>query len=431
MGEPHRVVVVGGGFGGLTATRALRRAAVQVTLIDRANHHLFQPLLYQVAMAGLAPADIASPIRSILRRQRNAIVLLGEVRGIDLAARTVRLDGTEVRYDSLIVASGARTSYFGNDAWEGRAPGLKDLRDAIEIRERVLTAFERAERETDPAARTRLLTFVVIGGGPTGVELAGALRELARYALARDFRAIDPGAARVVLVEAGPRILTTFPEPLSARAVGHLQTLGVEVRTGKKVTALDEAGVHLGDEMLPAATVLWAAGVRTTPLTGTLGVPLDRAGRVLVERDLSVPGHPEAFVIGDAAAFLHQGGSPLPGVAPVAMQQGRFVARNVLRGLRGLPRETFHYADKGNLATIGRSRAVADFGRIKVSGLLAWIGWLTIHIFFLIGFRNRLLVLFEWMWSYVTYQRGDRLIVGRWPTGTAGGPMENTLDRAG
>jgi len=409
---PH-VVVVGGGFGGLAATRGLAKAPVRVTLVDRTNHHLFQPLLYQVAMAGLSPAEIAYPIRSILRRQRNARVLLAEATAVDTSARVLQLADGELAYDFLIVATGARTGYFGHTEWAAVAPGLKDLDDAIGIREKVLLAFERAEREPDPAKRRRLLTFVVIGGGPTGVELAGALAELSRYALSRDFRVIRPEVARVILIEAGPRILATFPDKLSDRAVRQLEGLGVSVWREGRVTAIDDGGVVLGQERIEADTVIWAAGVEATALPRALGAPVDRGGRVLVEPDLSMPGHPEVFVIGDAAAFLHQDGKPLPGVAPAATQQGRFVARAIRATLAGTPRGTFRYVDKGNLATVGRSRAVADFGRVRLSGLLAWIGWLAIHILFLIGFRNRLIVLVQWFWSYVTYQRGTRLILGR------------------
>jgi NADH dehydrogenase len=364
-------------------------------------------------MAGLSPAEIAYPIRSILRRQRNASVQLAEATAIDLAARSVQLADGALVYDFLVVASGARTGYFGHEEWAAVAPGLKDLDDAVGIREKVLLAFERAEREPEAARRRRLLTFVVIGGGPTGVELAGALAELSRFALSRDFRVIRPEAARVILIEAGPRILSTFPEALSDKAVRQLEGLGVSVWRDGRVSAIDEGGVVLGDERIEADTVIWAAGVEATPLPGSLGVPVDRAGRVIVEPDLSVPAHPEVFVIGDAAAFLHQDGKPLPGVAPAATQQGHFVARAIRASLAGEPRGTFRYVDKGNLATVGRSRAVADFGRVRLSGLLAWIGWLAIHILFLIGFRNRLIVLVQWFWSYVTYQRGTRLILGR------------------
>jgi NADH:quinone reductase (non-electrogenic) len=411
---PH-VVIVGGGFGGLSAGVALGRARVRITLVDRTNHHLFQPLLYQVATAGLSPAEIAAPIRSIFRRQKNARIVLGEVTGFDLSAREVFIGEEALTYDFLVVATGAETSYFGHDDWAKYAPGLKDVDDALEIRRRVLLAFESAERDGDPERRRQLMTFVVVGGGPTGVELAGALAELSRFVLARDFRSIRPDEARVILLEGGPRILAALPEDLSVRATRQLERLGVEVRLSKTVTAIGPDGVRLGDELIPSSTVLWAAGVRSTPLTRALGVPLDRGGRVLVEADLSVPAHPEAFVIGDAAAFTHQpdlDGKILPGVSPVAMQEGRAVARSIVRTMAQKPREPFRYRDKGSLATIGRSAAVADFGGLHLSGFVAWLAWLLIHIFFLIGFRNRVVVLFEWMWSYFTYQRGARLITG-------------------
>jgi len=413
--RPH-VVIVGGGFGGLTAAQSLARANVRITLVDRENHHLFQPLLYQVAMAGLSPADIASPIRSVLRRQRNALVLLGNVKRIDLEKKKLHLDDGALDYDYLILASGAQTSYFGHDDWAKHAPGLKTLEDAIEIRKRVLLAFEEAERlaitglvEEDPK-RTRQLTFVVIGGGPTGVELAGAIAELARYALARDFRAVHLERTRVILIEGGPRILPSFTEDLSQKAIDQLRELGVEVRTGVRVTGIDEQGVQAGDERIDAATVVWAAGVRTTPLTDTLGVPLDRVGRVIVAKDMSVPGHPEAFVIGDAAAFLHQTGKPLPGVSAVAMRQARFVARAIVEDQRGDPRGAFHFEDPGAMATIGRSRAIAELGKTHLSGFSAWMFWLFVHLWFLIGYRNRVAVLMNWAWSYFTYRRGARLI---------------------
>ena len=407
------VLILGGGFGGLTAAQSLRGVPVRVTVVDRTNHHLFQPLLYQVAMAGLSPADIATPIRSILRGRPDVHVLLEQAVSIDLESRTVRLRQRVESYDFLIVATGAQTSYFGHDEWSRYAQGLKDLDEAVEIRRRVLLAFEAAEREPELELRRQLLTFVVIGGGPTGVELAGALAELARFALSRDFRAIDPKSARVILLEASPRILASFPDRLAESAVRQLQRLGAEVRTGALVTGVDERGVRLGDELVRSSTVIWAAGVRAGDLSGTLAVPLDRAGRVLVERDLSVPGHPEAFVIGDAAAFLHQDGNALPGVAPVAMQQGRFVARQIERSLRNQGREVFRYRDKGNLATIGRAAAVADLGKVRLTGFAAWVTWLFIHIIYLIGYRNRIVVLINWFWNYVTYRRGARLITGR------------------
>jgi NADH dehydrogenase len=407
---PH-VVILGGGFGGLTAAQALSTPKVRVTLVDRSNHHLFQPLLYQVAMAGLSPAEIASPIRAILAHQKNARVLLAEAVDFDLDTKVVKLVDGEISYDFLIVATGAQTSYFGHDEWAEHALGLKSLTDAIEIRERVLLAFERAERETDATKREHLLTFVVIGGGPTGVELAGAIAELARHVLARDFRSIDLAATRVILLEAGTRILSTFPEKLSGKAVKQLAELGVEVRHEARVTNIDALGVHLGDELLASATVLWGAGVRATPLGEKLGVPLDRAGRVIVQPDLTLPDHPEVFVIGDMATMNGKDGKPLPGVSPVAMQQARCAAKSIRAALGGKPRVSFEYFDKGTMATIGRSRAIADLaGGMRLSGFLAWVAWLLIHLVLLIGYRNRLAVLIDWFWSYVTYRRGARLI---------------------
>jgi NADH dehydrogenase len=409
MASPH-VVVLGGGFAGLYAARALRRTPVRVTLVDRRNHHLFQPLLYQVATAALNPADIAEPIRSILRGQANATVLLAEARAIDLGARRVRLDQGELEYDFLIVATGATHSYFGHDAWESHAPGLKSIEDALEIRRRVFSAYEAAEREPDAERRRSLLTFVIIGAGPTGVELAGALAEIARHALADEFSRIDPRQARVLLLEGLERVLPPFPEELSAAARAQLERLGVEVRCGARVTGIDAEGVALGAERIPARTVLWAAGVQASPLARSLGAPLDRAGRVRVRADLTLPGHPEVFVIGDLAT-LEQDGKPVPGVAPAAMQQGRHAARVVGLALRGQERPPFRYVDKGNFATIGRGAAVGDvYGRFRISGFVAWLAWLGIHIFFLIGFRNRVLVLFHWAYSYLTYRRGSRLI---------------------
>jgi NADH dehydrogenase len=414
--RPH-VVVVGGGFGGLAAARGLAASPVRVTLLDRKNHHLFQPLLYQVAMAGLSPADISAPIRAVLSEQENAQVLLTEVTGVDRAARRLATELGPVEYDYLILAAGACSTWFGHDDWARHAPGLKDIGDAIEIRHRVLHAFEAAEREPDPVHRARHLTFVVIGGGPTGVELAGALAELARTVLARDFRRIDPASARVILVDGGHRVLQSFSEDLSAAAAAQLDRLGVTVRLGLRVSAVDAGGLVAGGERIEAATVLWAAGVVGSPLARTLGVPLDRAGRVLVEPDLSLPGHPEVFCIGDMAACLGDDGQALPGVAPVAMQQGRFVARVVRDALAGLPlsRPRFRYRDKGTMATIGRSAAVAQIGRLELTGFAAWFAWLAIHILFLIDFRNRAVVLFNWIWSYFTYKRGARLITGEGP----------------
>jgi len=411
--RPH-VVIVGGGFGGLYAARALAGRPVRVTLLDRRNHHLFQPLLYQVATAALNPSDIAMPLRSILRRAANVTVLLAEVEAVDLAARRLVLDGDSLEYDALVLAAGAGHSYFGHDDWEALAPSLKTLEDALEIRRRVLVAYEEAEREEDRAEQRALLTSVVIGGGPTGVELAGALAEISRETIARDFRLIDPTKARIVLLEGGPRVLAAFPDPLPARAAAALTRIGVEVRTGATVTRVTPDAVWIGGEQIRARTVLWAAGVSAAPLTRTLGVPLDRAGRVLVERDLSIPGHPEAFAIGDVCAFTDDAGHPLPGLAPVALQQGRAAARNVLHRLAGEPTEPFRYHDRGSMATIGRAAAVAVVGRFRLSGLLAWLAWLFVHIAFLIGFRNRFLVLFQWAWAYISWQRGARLITRPW-----------------
>ena len=424
-----QVVVIGGGFGGLAVTRALAREAVQVTLVDRRNHHLFQPLLYQVAMAGLSPAEIAVPIRSVLRGQKNARVLLAEAIQVDTAAQQVVLrEAPPLAYDFLVVATGALTSYFGHEDWGKVAPGLKDIEDAVEIRRRVLLAFEAAEREPDPELRRRHLTFVVIGGGPTGVELAGAIAELASYVLARDFRAINPESTRVVLLEGGPRILNTFAPQLSDRALRSLAGMGVEVRTGAQVTHIDEEGILLGSERIRAGTVLWAAGVAAAPLPKDLAMPVDRMGRAWVERDCSLPGHPEIYCIGDAAAFLPEvGKAPLPGVSAVAMQQGRFVARQIGRRIDGRPLENFVYRDKGSMATIGRSRAVAEIGKIRLSGFIAWLTWLLVHIYYLVDFRNRTVVIINWAWSYLTYRRGARLITGRDRTCTAGNAKDTLL----
>lgn len=409
---PH-VVIVGAGFGGLAVARSLRDAPVRITVVDKTNHHLFQPLLYQVAMAGLSPAEIAYPIRAIVRKQKNVTVLMEEVTAVDLDRRVVRMGERELAYDFLVLAAGAQTNYFGHDDWMPYAVGLKDLDDALEVRRRVLVAFEAAEREADAGERAKLLTFVIIGGGPTGVELAGSLAELARHALAKDFRVINPSSAKILLLEAGNRILPSFPEELSEKAVRQLERLGVQVRTGALVTGINRDGVQLkGGEFIASSTVLWCAGVSSSPLTKSLGVSLDRGGRVLVEPDLSIAGHSEAFAIGDLAAFLHQDGKPLPGLAPVAMQQGAFVAEAIEDTLAGKPRKRFRYNDRGSLATIGRSAAVAEFGRLRLSGFTAWLAWLLIHIFFLIGFRNRFVVFFDWLWSYLTYQRGARLITG-------------------
>lgn len=416
--RPH-VVVIGGGFGGLSAIRALDGVTVDITVLDRTNHHLFQPLLYQVAMAGLSPAEIAWPIRTILAKQRNAKVILAEVVGVSLDRKAITYqDGDEIfaiEYDYLVLATGAKTTYFGHDEWEKYAIGLKDLDEAVEIRRRVLLAFEAAERSTDPDERRRLLTFAVIGAGPTGVEMAGAIAELSRSVLARDYRSINAKATRVTLVEAGDRVLAAFDPELSASALAQLQELNVDVMLKTKVTNVDARGVHLeGGALLETSTIIWAAGVGATSLTRALGVELDRGGRVVVEPDCSIPGHKEAFAIGDMASFTHQGGKPLPGVSPVAMQQGRFVARRIKGELAGRrASETFHYVDKGSMATIGRSRAIAEMGRIKLTGFVAWMAWLVVHLVFLIGFRNRFAVLFNWTYQYFAYQRGARIITGR------------------
>ena len=410
-----RIVIVGAGFGGLAAAKALAGADADVTLVDRRNYHLFQPLLYQVATAGLSPAQIATPIRAIVADAANVRVLMGRVGGIDTARRIVRLGERELAYDYLVLATGARHSYFGRDEWEQAAPGLKKIDDATEIRRRILTAFERAESEDDPEKRRRLLNFVVIGAGPTGVEMAGAIAELARRALARDFRTIDPRQARIVLVEAGPRVLAAFPERLSAWTARALGKLGVEVMLGRAVTACDADGVVVGDERIPAATVIWAAGVAASPAAKWLGAEADRAGRVKVLSDLSVPGHPEIFAIGDTALSSDEGGKPYPGLAPVAKQQGEYIARLLRARLAGrTPAGPFRYRDRGTMATIGRGAAVARFSeRFQLTGFIAWLLWGLVHIFFLIGFRNRFTVLADWMWSYVTFQSGARLITGK------------------
>ncbi len=411
-GARPRVVIIGGGFGGLSAARALRRAPVDVLLIDRRNHHVFQPLLYQVATAGLSPGDIASPIRWILRKHRNLHVWLADVQAIDPARRLVRLVDGDVPYDYLIVAAGATHAYFGHDEWRAHAPGLKTLEDALDMRRRVLLAFEQAEREQNPQAQRRLLTFVVIGGGPTGVELAGSLAEISRHALANDFRAIDPESARIILIEGGPAVLPSYPAELSQFARKALERLGVAVWTGSVVTDVSEGRVRVGDEAIEAGTVLWAAGVSASPLGATLGVPLDRAGRVLVREDLTVPGHPEISVVGDLAAFRVADGGWLPGVAQVAMQQAAHAAANIQRQVAGQPTRPFVYRNLGNLATIGRNSAVADLPRVRMKGWYAWLFWLFVHIFNLIGFRNRLSVMTQWAFSYMTYQRSVRLITG-------------------
>ncbi len=414
----HRVVIVGGGFGGLTAAREFRRLPVGVTLIDKRNVHLFQPLLYQVATGGLSPGDIVSPLRWVLRKQRNTRVWLADVVSVDADQHELRLaDGTSIAYDTLIVATGAGNHYFGHDDWEPHAPSLKTLEDAIEIRRRVLEAFERAEREEDPASRQAWLTFVVVGGGPTGVELAGALSELARDTLRHDFRSIDPREARIVLIEAQERVLPAFPAPLSTKCLKSLTRLGVTARITTFVTAIDTRGVDVAQdarsERIPARTVLWAAGVRGSSVGASLasatGAPLDKAGRVIVLPDLSVPNHPEIFVIGDLA-HVSRDGALLPGVAPVAMQQGRYVADVVARRLRGRSIHPFRYRDRGQLATIGRAAAVADLGRLRFSGYPAWLLWLFVHLMFLVEFQNRVLVFIQWAWHYFTRNRGARII---------------------
>jgi NADH:quinone reductase (non-electrogenic) len=409
--RPH-VVILGGGFGGLYAAKALRRAPVRVTVVDRRNHHLFQPLLYQVATAGLNPADIAAPIRSILRTQANTSVLMAEAVSVDVPGRRVVLADGEIGYDYLIVATGATHSYFGNDAWATHAPGLKTIEDALDIRRRVFLAYENAEREPDASRRREWMTFVIVGAGPTGVEMAGALAEISRHALSREFERIDPRSARIILVEGTSRVLPPYPPALSDKARRQLERLGVEVWTEAKVTSIDERGVSLGEERIAARTVVWAAGVQASPLARSLGVPLDRAGRVLVAPTLAIPGREDVFAIGDLAA-LEQERKPVPGVCPAAMQEGRHAAHNVVRAIRGEPLEAFRYLDKGSFATIGRGAAVADIpGGIRIWGFLAWAAWLGIHIFFLIGFRNRVLVLFQWAYSYLTFRRGARLITG-------------------
>lgn len=408
--ELPRVVIVGAGFGGLSAARALRNAPVQVTVIDRRNHHLFQPLLYQVATAELSPADISMPIRGILRGQRNAEVIMAEVTGLEPENKRVLMGENFIPYDYLVLATGAQHSYFGHEEWDQFAPGLKSIPDATAIRRRILLTFEKAELESDPAQQQALLTFVVVGAGPTGVEMAGAIADLAHKSIVRDFRRISPKSARIILVEAGPRILATFPESLARKAQTELEHLGVEVRTGEAVEQVTECGVVIHGEVIPASTVVWAAGVKASPAGKWLGAEVDRAGRVIIERDLTLPGQPDIFVIGDTAS-LSERGKPLPGVAPVAMQQGRFVAETIRRRLHGdTARKAFHYVDKGNLATVGRSFAIADLGLVKLSGFIAWVTWLVVHIFYLIGFRNRILVMIQWAWAYFTYQRGARLI---------------------
>jgi NADH:quinone reductase (non-electrogenic) len=417
--DAKRVVIVGAGFGGLNAVTALAGAAAEITVIDRSNYHTFQPLLYQVATAGLSPGEIASPIRSILRGHQNVEVLMGEVTGFDLRQRVVQTVDQELPYDYLIIAAGASHAYFGHDEWEPFAPGLKTIEDALEIRRRVLLAFELAERQAAAGGSVDPLNFVVVGAGPTGVELAGTLAEICRHALAQDFRSIDPRRTRIHLIEGGPVVLPAYPEDLSRSALEQLQRLGVEVLTSAMVTKVEPGAIFMGGTRMNATVILWAAGVAASPLGTKLGVPVDRAGRVLVQPDLSIADHPEVFVIGDLAALKDASGKPLPGVAPVAILEGRYVAKLIRKeiergeGLHGpAVRRPFHYWDKGSLATIGRAAAVAQFGKIHISGFMAWLAWLFIHILFLIGFRNRVLVFIQWAWSYFTYERGARLITG-------------------
>lgn len=406
---PH-VVIIGGGFAGINAAKALAGAPVRVTVVDRKNHHTFQPLLYQVALAVLSPAEIASPIRNILKRASNIRVILGEVTGFDPARRVVRIGEIELGYDYLIVAAGATHAYFGHPDWEKIAPGLKTIEDSLEIRRRVLLAFEMAEREAIAKGKHPDLTFVVIGAGPTGVELAGAISDISRRYMECDFRAIDPRQAKIILLEGGPRVLPAFPEDLSASAEKQLRDMGVEVRTNAMVTNVQPDCVTVGTERIPATVILWSAGVSASPLGKMLGAPTDRAGRVLVNPDLTVPDHPEIFVVGDLAASKMKNGALVPGLAPAAIQMGKFAARQIKRALKNQAREEFHYVDKGTLATIGRSKAVADLGKLHFSGLFAWLTWLFVHLLFLIGFRNRFMVMAEWAWDYITYNHSARLI---------------------
>jgi NADH:ubiquinone reductase (H+-translocating) len=412
----ERVVIIGGGFGGLSAAKALKRAPFEITLIDRNNYHLFQPLLYQVATAALSPADIASPIRGVLRSQKNVKVMLADVTGIDTARKDVIADGYRIRYDKLIVATGARHAYFGHDAWAEFAPALKTIDDATYLRRRILLAFEKAETEEDAEERRKFMTFVVIGGGLTGVEMAGAIAELGKRALAADFRSIDSRCAQIILVETADRVLTPFDPPLSDAARKSLEGLGVEVRLGSAVTDCSSEGVRLGDNFIATRTIVWAAGVMASPAGRWLGAETDRVGRVRVEADLSMPGRPDVFVIGDTANAVAADGTALPGVAPVAKQQGQYVAHLLMARRSGKDIGPFHYRDFGMLATIGRKRAVAQFGRLRLSGLVAWLLWSFAHIYFLIGFRNRFIVALSWAWSYVTFERGSRLITGISPT---------------
>jgi NADH dehydrogenase len=410
--ETPRIVIIGAGFGGLEAARRLAKLPVRITVIDRKNHHTFQPLLYQVATAGISPAEIAAPVRWILRGRANVEVLMGEVVDFDLQRRVVKLSDLELPYDYLIVATGARHAYFGHEEWEPLAPGLKTIEDALEIRGRVFLAFELAERHAIAKEPQIPLNFVIVGGGPTGVELAGTLAEIARQALRKEFVSIDPKRTRIILLEGGDRILPAYAPDLSASAVRQLEKLGVEVRASALVTKITPGEVWVSDERIPAAVVLWAAGVAASPLGKKLGAPIDRAGRVMVNGDLSLPQHPEVFVIGDLASLKDKHGDPLPGVAPVALQEGHAVAKTIAGDLRNAPRKDFHYVDKGSLATIGRAAAIAQFGKLHISGYFAWLAWLFIHVFFLIGFRNRLIVMIQWAWSYLTYERGARLITG-------------------
>ncbi|HVF73144.1 MAG TPA: NAD(P)/FAD-dependent oxidoreductase [Chthoniobacterales bacterium] len=405
-----RVVIVGAGFGGLEAAKKLACEPVRVTVLDRTNHHLFQPLLYQVATAALSPADIAAPVRGILSKCRNMEVILAEVQSVDVASKTVKAGELEFTYDYLILATGARHSYFGHPEWEPFAPGLKSLEDAVEIRRRILLAFEYAEKVNDEAAKRAAMTFVIIGGGPTGVEMAGAISEIARHTLAKDFRHIDPSQARVVLVEGSKCVLSSFPDDLQEKAMEQLADLKVELRTGLHATNLSEEGLQVGDEFIPCRVKIWAAGNEASPVGKSLGVETDRAGRVIVNEDLTIPGHPEVQVIGDLSSFSHQDGKPLPGVSPVAMQQGRHAAANILLMSRGESPERFRYFDKGSMATIGRNKAVADLKYFHLSGWPAWMAWLFIHIMYLVGFRNRLVVLLQWGWSYLSFNAGARLI---------------------
>jgi len=423
------VVIIGAGFGGLTAAKALGRAPVDLTVVDQQNYHLFQPLLYQVATAGLSPADIASPIRQILGAQPNTTVMLGAVSAVDAVRKEVIVDGRHIPFDKLVIATGARHAYFGHDEWEKYAPGLKRIDDATYLRGRILLAFEKAENETDEAERRRLMNFVIVGAGPTGVEMAGAIAELARTALAKDFRRIDPSAARVILIEAGPRVLPAFQPSLAAAAMRELQRLGVEVRLGHAVTAVDADGVSVDGERIEARTIIWAAGVMASPAGDWLGAKTDRAGRVMVGADLTIPGRPDIFVIGDAARVADASGAPLPGVAPVAKQEGAYVARRILAELEGKAAPPFRYRDYGSLATVGRKFAVVEMGRLRLAGFVAWLIWCVAHIYYLIGFRNRLSVMLNWAWNYVTFQRGTRLITGAAgePAADAAAPAPNRI----